>query len=96
MRQQVNQSWSGSPTFNSTTQFLADHKYLMWIDQTAVPLPTDNWGLYNVLKNYGYDNDNSAAFWSVLTSSIFMLVIQTWAWLPFEADYSEKAAHVHE
>ena len=95
MRQQVNKSWSGSPTFDTTTQFLADHRYLMWIDQTAVPLPTTDFTLYTMLKYYGYDNDNSPAFWSVLSSSLFMLVIQIWAWLPFEADYSEKADLVH-
>jgi|PersoiStandDraft_1058852.scaffolds.fasta_scaffold362971_1 hypothetical protein len=32
MKQQVERSWSGSATFASTTQFLSDHTYLMWID----------------------------------------------------------------
>lgn len=70
----------------------------MWIDQTAKPIPSATYDLYSNLQWFGYDSNNSAAFWTVLTSSLFMVVLQTWAWLPFEADYSEKAeidAHHH-
>jgi hypothetical protein len=46
----------------------------MWTDQTAVPLPSDNYTLYNQLKNYGFDSKNSTAFWTVLISSISMTI----------------------
>ena len=42
------------------------------------------------MQTYGYDNDNSAAFWMVLSTSLLQIFIQTWSWLPFEADYEEK------
>jgi hypothetical protein len=59
----------------------------MWTDQTAVPIPSDNYTLYNQLKNYGFDSKNSTAFWTVLISSISMTILQIWAWLPLEADF---------
>jgi hypothetical protein len=48
------------------------------------------------LQSYGYDNDNSAAFWMVLSTSLLQIFIQTWSWLPFEADYEEKNEMLEE
>jgi len=48
------------------------------------------------LQTYGYDNDNSAAFWMVLSTSLLQIFLQTWSWLPFEADYEEKNEMLEE
>lgn len=68
----------------------------MWIDQTAKPFPATTYTLYAMLSNYGYDSDNSPAFWMVLWSSVLQLILQIWSWLPFEAEFLEKETAKHQ
>lgn len=71
---------------------MADKTYLMWKEVTQVQVPS---GVYTCIANllyYGYDQNYSTAFFSVYLSAGLHLVLQLWAFKPFEIDYGYKSA----